>query len=407
MSTAAKPRPDAGKLLPAQLRSGPIYEALKAVASMRIAVVVLALGVFLVYAGTLAQVDKGIWNVVSTYFHSFWVLIPIDSLAPGTLETGKFLPFPGGWTLGGVMLLNLLAAFVVRLKWTWRGSGLIISHFGIVVLLVGEVVTGVYAHEGNMSISEGSWSNYTVDSRAPELVFIDHTDPQKDTVVAIPRDWLVKGETIRDPRLPLDLQVDTYMTNSVLRTASGRPPRGEGEKFGAFEAPEVAGTNAADAIDMPSAYITLIDKASGRKLGTRLTSTWLNQGEMLGIGERQYEMALRFKRRYRPYRLHLKDFSVKRHLGTAIPSSFTSEIRLVDEERQVDRELSIWMNHPLRYRGETYYQASFRPDERGTVLQVVRNPGWLLPYVATGLVTLGMLIHFLLNLSRFIRRRSA
>ena len=44
------------------------------------------------------------------------------------------------------------------------------------------------------------------------------------------------------------------------------------------------------------------------------------------------------------------------------------------------------MNQPLRYAGETFYQASFANDDRTSILQVVRNPGWLLPYIACAMV---------------------
>ena len=38
------------------------------------------------------------------------------------------------------------------------------------------------------------------------------------------------------------------------------------------------------------------------------------------------------------------------------------------------------------------YQASFEPDNPNvTILQVVRNPSWLIPYVACGMMTLGLI----------------
>ena len=65
------------------------------------------------------------------------------------------------------------------------------------------------------------------------------------------------------------------------------------------------------------------------------------------------------------------------------------------------------MNNPLRYDGETYYQSRVLGNDEGTVLQIVSNPGWLMPYVSCIVVTLGMLIHFLMNLNVFLRRRAA
>jgi hypothetical protein len=60
----------------------------------------------------------------------------------------------------------------------------------------------------------------------------------------------------------------------------------------------------------------------------------------------------------------------------------------------------------LRYRGDTFYQASYKPDESGTVLQVVKNPSWLIPYISCILVTLGLLLQFGFSLSRSLKRRA-
>ena len=71
-----------------------------------------------------------------------------------------------------------------------------------------------------------------------------------------------------------------------------------------------------------------------------------------------------------------------------------------------DRDVMIYMNSPLRYRGETFYQASFEPGDRGTILQVVRNPASITPYVACSLVALGLVVQFLMHLSGFARKRA-
>ncbi len=64
------------------------------------------------------------------------------------------------------------------------------------------------------------------------------------------------------------------------------------------------------------------------------------------------------------------------------------------------------MNNPLRYRGATFYQAGWIPGDRGTKLQVVTNPGWLMPYFACAMVALGMIVHFGMNLLSFLQRRT-
>ena len=92
------------------------------------------------------------------------------------------------------------------------------------------------------------------------------------------------------------------------------------------------------------------------------------------------------------------------------PQNYSSDIRLVDDKRGVDRTLRIWMNNPLRYAGETLYQTDYIFDEdtgqEFTSLQVVNNRGWMLPYMACMIVGTGLAAQFLITLGRFRRRRA-
>jgi hypothetical protein len=124
---------------------------------------------------------------------------------------------------------------------------------------------------------------------------------------------------------------------------------------------------------------------------------------------RTYEIALRYARRYLPFSLHLISFTHERYPGTNIPRNFASKVHLVDHQSNEDRDALIYMNHPLRTGGFTFYQSSFGADsmgreDRASQLQVVRNPSWLLPYFACALITFGMLWQFCVGLLRFSRR---
>src|SRR5688500_1857566 len=68
-----------------------------------------------------------------------------------------------------------------------------------------------------------------------------------------------------------------------------------------------------------------------------------------------------------------------------------------------------WMNNPLRFGVETFYQSwldEFSPGVNYTVLQVVTNDGWMIPYVACMIVWVGMMAHFMISLTRFLNRES-
>jgi len=146
------------------------------------------------------------------------------------------------------------------------------------------------------------------------------------------------------------------------------------------------------------------------RLGTWMAPLWLSlipepQVQSIPVDGREWRMAMRYKRVYKDYAIHLVDFRHDRYLGTDTPKNFSSEIRLVDPTRQEDREVLIYMNNPLRYRGETFYQASFKQGDTGTILQVVRNPGWLVPYVACTIGAIGLILQFGASLGRFLAKR--
>jgi hypothetical protein len=403
-----------------------IKKILIPLASLRLTVVMFVLAIALVFMGTLAQVDEGIFTVLTKYFRTGIAWIPFQALvrfgqvflgvSPNAQVSGSF-PFPGGWLIGGVLLVNLLAAHTVRFKMTWKRSGILIIHAGIVLMILGELVTGLFAVEGRMPIPQGWTVNFVEDHRAMELAVVRHVDSKTDDVVAIPGAMIRKGGIIRNEALPFDVEVVRYMPNSEIKrqSAAGQnlATAGDGLNDVAIEKPEVSGTDQEQTDDMPSAYVTFRKKGTDESLGTYLVSKWwstwwfpqLEQPQQVKADGKTYELFLRSTREYKPYSIHLIEFRHDRYLGTDTPKNWSSQIQLTDSKKGVDEENLIYMNHPLRHAGETFYQSGFLPGDQGTILQVVRNPGWLMPYVSCVLVASGMLIHFGLHLIGFLSRR--
>jgi hypothetical protein len=88
-------------------------------------------------------------------------------------------------------------------------------------------------------------------------------------------------------------------------------------------------------------------------------------------------------------------------------------VQLQNPKTGENREVEISMNHPLRYAGLTFYQYQMTAGELvnragetpSSVLQVVRNPGWLTPYIGCALVGAGLVIQFMFHLVGFIAKR--
>lgn len=382
---------------------------LKPLASLKLTVILFALAIFLVFAGTLAQAEEDIHTVVGKYFRSFFVLIPARVFFPRSASVPGEIPFPGGWLIGGVLMVNLLAAHAIRFRLSWSRLGIFLIHAGLIVLLLSELIAGLFQVEGNMNLYAGRATSYVEHLTEYELAVIDSSDPESDQVIVVPGSMLRRGRLVEHPLLPFDVRVDEYFENSDAADARSalwnRATAGVGLRVAAVAARKASGVSG-QTVNQPAAYVTLRRKGSSQVLGTYLVAVWLREPQAVMADGRRYEVSLRFKRTYKPYRVHLLEARHDVYPGTTIPKNFSSRVRLVDPTRNVDREFLIYMNHPLRYAGETFYQYQMMAEQGGSVLQVVRNPGWLLPYVSCSLVAFGLALHFLLRLVKFLRERA-
>ena len=105
-------------------KPGNAFFWLAPLASVRLTLVLLSLSMILVFVATLEQVRIGIRGALSEYFES---LVGIWHY-PEQFWGGEFLhniplPIPGGYLLGGLLILNLVAAFLTRFQWTLRKVG--------------------------------------------------------------------------------------------------------------------------------------------------------------------------------------------------------------------------------------------------------------------------------------------
>ena len=380
-----------------------LKSTLRFLASLRLTVVCLGLGMVLVFLGTLAQVHLGIHAVQGQYFQSlliFW--------SPAGANW-KIPILPGGYVLGTVLLVNLIAAHATRFQFSKRKIGIILLHLGVILLLVGQLLTGLFARETQMRIDEGQTLGYSEAPRETEMAVIDVTDPDFDQVVAIPEKVLARQGTIQNPTLPFTLKIQRFLPNAHIAARSQEPQAppspatiGLGTKLVVTEVPR---TVRDDERDLSVAFVE-INGVQG-SLGTWLVSNAISDPQAFTLNGHTYALVMRQRRFYKQFALSLLDFTHDRYAGTDIPKNFSSRIRLIDFERNENREVLISMNDPLRYRGFTFYQSGFDNDDKTTILQVVKNPAMILPYIACGLVALGLVTQFSMHLFGFVKKKTS
>jgi hypothetical protein len=516
-----QPDPLLSRTVRAQREPDPLWVRLLApISSLKLTVVLFALSIFIVFAGTVAQVDKGIWTIVHDYFRTAFAYIPLSIFFPRSWKLPAIgFYFPGGWLIGGMLLTNLLAAHAVRFKVKARGrdltlglvvlvagilvtwlvmsnhvqelmdwafplqtagrgdafwrvlwrltqgaiaaailyagclllfnkrAGIVLLHGGVILMLCSELITGLFAVESRMVIAEGETVNFVDQSQRVELAVIDPSDPSADNVISVSQRALTSGKPIHSVALPFDIEVKQWMRNSSEpipldrvgppMKAKNKATAGFGARVLVLDRSEGTGVDTGASEDVPSAFIELKKKSNGQSLGVYTVSLWFypntthrqlasvfesNYGihvdpdlaQVVDVDGKKYKIALRPQREYlassagdAPFSLHLNKFNHKVYVGTDTPSDYSSEVRLVDPARGVDREVKIWMNNPLRYAGRTFYQSSFLPGDTGTVLQVVKNVGWMVPYVSCMIIAMGMIGHLGNHLLEFLRKRAA
>jgi len=381
----------------ARTRSRILGAAVDALTSLKLTIVCLAALMVLVLACTLAQVNMGTVGAVKAYIRSFVVWYDL----PGSEYS---IPvFPGGATVGLVLGANLVAAQARRLELSWKKAGLWIIHAGLILLFVGEFMTGLFQVDTRLTIEEGQTVNYVESPREYELAVVDVTDPTHDDVYGVP-ETLLTGDEVAVTGTPLVLKVKRYFRNAALSMRQpGDPPSPVTSGIGGgVTVRELAPVVSDDDVNRAAAIVEPV--AGGRSYGSWLVSAGLGARQQFTHEGRTYVLVMRPKRTYLPYSLTLKKFSHDRYPGTDIPKNFSSLVTLENKAKGERREVLIYMNQPLRYDGKAFYQASFGKGDTLSILQVVENPGWLLPYISCVLVTLGLIVHFAIALRRGFRR---
>lgn len=414
-----------------------LKRATKFFTSLRLTVVLLAFAIILIWVGTVAQADEGLYQAQTRYFKQ-WIVV-------GATMFGHRVPLilPGGYLLGTALLVNLIAAHISRFQFTWKKLGIHVAHGGIILLLVGQLATDMFSHETQIHFSEGETRSYTESPSNYELVFQTSIDASHNREITIPAHMLAKGSEITDPQLPFAIRVKDYWHNSdpsfrapMMQNGPALTTNGVAVDFDFRPIPD---TKTMDERNIPTAVVEIVNPK--KSFGDWVVSDWMGEPVMVesllrgyamqmgqamarSIGShiqpqsiefdgKEYTFFLRPQRVYLPFSLTLLKATHSIYPGSDIPKDFRSRVRLRNAQTGEDREVEIFMNSPLRYGGLTFYQYQMGAGEEAieagvtpnSVLQVVRNPGWLTPYIGCALVALGLVIQFMSHLIKFVSKR--
>ena len=348
--------------------------------------------IILVFFGTIAQKNIGLYASQMKYFSSFYFLFL------------GFIPLPGGRLVLLLMTVNLFSSMFKRNLWQLKKIGVIIVHLGGLLLLVGGGLTAYFSSEGNMVIAEGETSNYVDDYHNMELAFVNNSLKDSVEYTVVDESLLYEGSRFR----LFDEGPEIYIISNIknVRIENRISPadsiyKGLLEKFVLLpKKPEPENTQ-----NRPA----LIYKIKGTSNGSDgIYGLFLGQGlnDPFKIKDQIFHSEYRRERTYVPFNIELIDFEKIMHPGTNVAKSFSSDVNLI--ENDIPRRTLIKMNEPLRHKGYTFFQASFIDDSEieTTVLATVKNYGRLFPYISSIIMSIGLLIHLLLMLPKMVKKKS-
>jgi len=384
---------------------------IRVLSSYGLVCVVILLLFVLTLLGTVAQIDLGLHEAQKRYFDSFFLWQPLFSI--GSLGVG--LPLPGGQTLLWILFANLLVGGLIRIRKRRATAGIIITHIGIAVLLLAGFVKYYHSYEGHLTLYEGERCDEFESYYEYEIALTRDLGNGQIREYLIPGEQFVgmdRGSSLRftNPDLPFDLTLRHFMRNGS--------PLPKGPMF-SVNVPVVDGfylrerAPAKDAeLNTSCAYAELEEKGSGAVqmgllVGRALSpSTTASNPWVTEVAGQTWAIDLRHRRFPLPFTIHLDDFTAKFHPRTGTASSYESEVTMIDGD--VVQPLVIRMNEPLRDGGHVLFQSSYGPqgarpgDPMYSVFSVVKNPSDQWPLASCVIIALGLLIHFVSKLWRYI-----
>lgn len=395
--------------------------------SFGLATIVLALLLLLTFLGTLEQAEYGLVASQARYFESVfvdridigacWRALALDvywNIGNVVLPTPIL---PGGYTLMAVLFVNMFLGGLIRIRKSPRTIGVVISHFAILFMIAAGAVTYHFAKDGILNLAEGQVHD-EFQSFHERVIEIEKVQPegQKRSALVIDQRLFTdlsndvdhgKARTFTHDSLPFDLTITNWKQHSEpKRDAAGdRADAVDGYFIQELTKFDKRGQLLADEALSQACIAVVKAKKSGAEQRGILweyaaapwTATLGTEKYLISIGRRSYKL---------PFAIRLDETSQEKHPGTDRARRFSSKVTKLHGTREEKR--LVTMNEPVRGEGYAIFQSTFDDgSESGSVkrsgFQVVENPSDHWPLISCIIVAIGLLIHFVMMLSRAMK----
>lgn len=317
-------------------------------------------------------------KIFKLFFCSFWAAIPLLLLYAIACAVATFIENDYGTSAARAMIYNtwwfdalhlyllvvLIGTLVVSKAWQRKKYASILFHASLVVIILGAGITRFFGFEGMMHIREGE-SSYSITTAESFL-----------NITAVSSDGKVQKEFISSPLSPFShyrLKKSIEIFNKPLKLESLEVYKKDLNK------------NSNTSFLVLNAVYDGIERVYNITGGPGVESANVEaefNGARIFINWGVRKIML-------PFGLKLEKFDLQRYPGSMSPSSYASEVEVLDLDGKVIEPYRIYMNHVLDYRGYRFFQSSYDTDEQGTILSVNKDPGKIPTYIGYAMLILG------------------
>ncbi len=320
---------------------------------------------------------------------SYWTMLLLFFLLGAGAAVGTFIENDYGTSTARVLvynhfwyeavmtlsIINLIGIIYKRKMWNQKAK--FIFHFSFVVMLIGASLTRYVGYEGIMHIREGQVQSSMVSLEPYFQITIEH---EGDTLYKeFQKEFGAIGDNSFDYKIEfkgkvLHLTMDSYKFAKQGATTMN-----------------IIGTKIS--YDGQEEIIKLVGQRGVQGLSRELDFTD-HVHVQVSYGSKNLSV---------PFAIRLNDFQLDRYPGSMSPSSYASEVTLIDKANNTEFDYRIFMNSTLIYGGFQFFQSSYDKDEKGTVLSVNNDPGTIPTYIGYFLLALGLLMNMFDKKSRFVK----
>ncbi len=318
---------------------------------------------------------------------SYWTMLALFIALGGGAAVATFIENDYGTSTARVLVYNNLwyeivltlsiinlTGIIIKRK-MWSNMARFIFHSSFIVMLIGASMTRYIGYEGVMHIKEGQTQSDMISLEPYIQVTVDVDGKRYYS------EFQKEFSAIGDNSFSYDVQFGNKTLNLSL------------DKY-------TFAKKGSSTMNLIATKVTLDGESQVTKLVGQRASPGLTR-ELKFKNNTIITLSYGSKALSVPFAIKLNDFQLDRYPGSMSPSSYASEVTVIDHENNVNFDYRIYMNSTLKYGGYQFFQSSYDQDEKGTILSVNNDPGTIPTYIGYFLLTLGLIMNMFNSKSRF------